>query len=54
LGRFGEIWALAKHAKTETDAMATGITTRARDRNIKEPPTSRVRRKRALRFTDFL
>src|ERR1700734_2348076 len=35
LGRFGEIWALAKDAKTETDTMTTRITTRTMDRNIK-------------------
>jgi hypothetical protein len=40
LGRLGEIWALAKDAKTETDTMPTGTTTRAMDRNIKNPPTS--------------
>jgi hypothetical protein len=34
LGRLGEIWALAKDAKTETDTMPTGTTTRAMDRNI--------------------
>ena len=34
LGRFGEICALAKDAKTETATMPTGITTRAMDRNI--------------------
>jgi hypothetical protein len=33
-------WALAKDAKTETDTMPTGTTTRAMDRNIKNPPTS--------------
>src|SRR5580658_7288056 len=40
LGRFGEIWALAKEAKTETDTMPTGTMTRAMDRNISNPPTS--------------
>jgi hypothetical protein len=40
LGRLGEIWALAKDAKTETDTMPTGTTTRAMDGNIKNPPTS--------------
>jgi hypothetical protein len=29
-------WALAKDAKTETDTMPTGTTTRATDRNIKK------------------
>src|ERR1700683_4813091 len=38
LGRSGEIWALAKDAKTETYTMPTGTTTRAIDRNIKNPP----------------
>jgi hypothetical protein len=40
LGRFGEIWALAKDANTETDAMTTGTKMRAIDRNIKNPPRS--------------
>jgi hypothetical protein len=40
LGRFGEIWALAKDAKRETDTRPTETTTRAMDRNIKNPPTS--------------
>src|ERR1700683_5583758 len=34
LGRFGEIWALARDARTETETMPTGTTTRAMDRNI--------------------
>src|ERR1700722_12256970 len=34
------ICALAKDAKTETDTMPIGTTTRAKDRNIKNPPTS--------------
>jgi hypothetical protein len=34
LGRFGEIWALAKDAKTEKDTMATGTTTRAMNLSI--------------------
>src|ERR1700722_14867416 len=34
------IWALAKDAKTETDTMPTGTTTRAMDRNIENPPIS--------------
>jgi hypothetical protein len=33
-------WAWAKDAKTETDTMPTGTTTRAMDRNIKNPPTT--------------
>jgi hypothetical protein len=40
LGRFGEIWALAEDAKAKIDTMPTGATTRAMDRNIKNPPTS--------------
>src|SRR5580658_7718508 len=40
LGSFGEIWALAKDAKRETDTMATATTTLAMDRNIKNPPTA--------------
>jgi hypothetical protein len=34
LGKFGDIWALAKDAKMETDTIPTGTTTRAMDRNI--------------------
>jgi hypothetical protein len=34
-------WALAKDAKTETDTMPTGTTTRAMDRNIKNRTTDR-------------
>src|SRR5450755_1789901 len=37
LGMLGEIWALAKDAKTETNTMPKGTTTRAMDRNIKKP-----------------
>jgi|HubBroStandDraft_3_1064219.scaffolds.fasta_scaffold779255_1 hypothetical protein len=40
LGRLGEIWALAKDAKTETDTKPTGTRARAMDRNIKNPPRS--------------
>jgi hypothetical protein len=40
LGRFGEIWAFTKDAKTETDTTPTGTTARAMDRNIENPPTS--------------
>jgi hypothetical protein len=40
LGRFGEIWALAKDAKTETDTRPAETTRRAMDRNIRSPPTS--------------
>src|SRR5580693_6292798 len=40
LGRSGEIWASARDAKTETDSMPTGTTTRAMDWNIEDPPTT--------------
>src|SRR5215469_16553299 len=34
LGKFGEIWALAKDARTETDIMPTGTTARAIGRTM--------------------
>jgi hypothetical protein len=40
LGGLGWPWAFVKDAKTETDIMPTGTTTRATDRNIQNPPTS--------------
>src|SRR5580704_1289742 len=39
-GRLGEIWALAKDARTETNTMPTGSMTRAMDWDIKNPPRS--------------
>src|SRR5580658_1613030 len=53
LGRLDETWALAKDAKTETNTIPTGSTTRAMDRNIKNPPRSPGAPGRALRFTDL-
>jgi hypothetical protein len=35
-------WALAKDAKTETDTIPTGTTTRAMNRNIKNPPNNGI------------
>jgi hypothetical protein len=40
LGRFGEIWALARGAGMEADNMPTATTTRAMDRNM-NPGTMR-------------